>query len=191
MKVGIHRHIHVCSNCKLGARHHRFGVFAWTNKNARGDFFFYSVGCAIYYSSDFAHVLCRQPIDNYAVCFASTQLEHAFSKCRHQDCWLLLGLNTETKAIDRKCVVLFSDFFTAKCIVHETHNVTNLLVRINKRYAVPFFNNHVARRTNTDCKTSGCGIGHCSNALCNDWCGACVGRHNCSAQTKPWLPCRC
>ena len=61
-----------------------------------------------------------------------------------QNCWLLLRLDAETKAIDGKSVVIFGDLFAAECIVHKAHDIAYFLVRINEWHAIPLFDNHIA-----------------------------------------------
>jgi myosin-1 len=56
---------------------------------------------------------------------------------------------------------------------------------------IPFFNNHIARRTDADRKSTRCRIGQCCDTLSNHWRSARISRNDCSAKSKPRFPCRC
>jgi hypothetical protein len=75
----------------------------------------------------------------------------------------LRWLNAEAKSINIERVVFFGDFLPRKCVMHKSNNVANFFVRVYEWHTIPTLHNHIARRTDSDCKTARRGIGKRSN----------------------------
>ena len=94
-----------------------------------------------------------------------TELDHVVAQCRDENLRLHLGLHAQTESVDFERVVFLGDLLAAESIVQESHDVAHLLVGLDERYAVPLFDDHVARRADTDRKTTRCRVGQRRNAL--------------------------
>ena len=77
----------------------------------------------------------------------------------------MLGAHAEAEALDLERVVRRGDLLAAQRVAQEPHDVANPLVGLDERHAVPAFDDHVARRADTDREASGRGVGQRCHAL--------------------------